>query len=190
MHDGKPSLPPIRFRFRPRKALAAIHRMLVWARDAGGGPADLHTLLKACYFADKEHLNRHWRPVFGATYRAMAYGPVPLEIYELLKAEPLWLAELGRDDVPWRPEGYRLCLTTDDEPDGDALSPSDWAALRAGFDQADRLTFDDRTAASHDLAWERARLGLMRYEDMVEEDHPDREAILDVLYEDAHLMNV
>lgn len=30
-----PTLPPIRFRFRPQKALAAIHQMLVWAMRSG-----------------------------------------------------------------------------------------------------------------------------------------------------------
>ena len=184
------TLPPIRFRFRPQKALAAIHQMLVWAREDARGPLDLHTILKACYFADKAHLNRHWRPIFGATYRAMAYGPVPLEIYELVKGEPLWIAELGRDDVPWRREGCRLILTSNDQPALEHLSPSDQEALATAFRKARGLTFNARTAASHDQAWERARLGLIRYEDMIAEDNPDREAILDALYEDAHLMDV
>lgn len=185
-----PTLPPIRFRFRPQKALAAIHQMLVWADEDRRGPLDLHTALKACYFADKEHLNRHWRPIFGATYRAMAYGPVPLEIYELLKGEPLWLAELGLDDVPWERKGYCFELRGNEPPPLDELSPSDREALKAAFTKARGLTFNARTAASHDQAWERARLGLMRYEDMIAEDNPDREAILDALYEDAHLMDV
>jgi hypothetical protein len=188
--QGERALPPIRFRFRPRKALAAVQQMLLWAREDGRGALDLHTMLKACYFADKAHLNAHWRPVFGATYRAMAYGPVPLEVYELVKGEPLWLAELGIEDVPWQREGYHLKLTGNEAPAREHLSPSDWAALRGGFDQARALSFSERTAESHDRAWERARLGLMRYEDMIEDDNPDREAILDALYEDAHLMHV
>lgn len=178
--------PPLHhLRFAPAKAAAAISHMLAWAREEGHGMLDLHTLLKACYFADKRHLNAHWRPIFGATYRAMAYGPVPIEIYEMLKGEPLWLAELGAEAYPWRQRGYHVEATTDAEPDSGALSRSDLAALRAGYGEARRLTFNARTAASHDAAWRRARLGLMSYADMVEPDHPDREAILDALYEDA-----
>jgi len=48
---------------------------------------DLHTLLKAAYFADRESLNRHARPVFGATRQAMTCGPVPLQLHEMLKEE-------------------------------------------------------------------------------------------------------
>jgi len=62
----------LHFRFAPRKALAALSWML---RQRDG--LDLHTLLKASCFADKDHLNRHGRPVFGATCQAMTCGPVP-----------------------------------------------------------------------------------------------------------------
>jgi hypothetical protein len=66
---------------------------------------DLHTILKTCYFADKDHLNRNRRPIFGATYRAMRFGPVPLETYEMTKRDPIWLPELDADSYPWSLEG-------------------------------------------------------------------------------------
>lgn len=180
-----PPLPPIRMRFSPRRGLEAIRHMLAWASQDGRGRADLHTLLKACYFADKAHLNAHWRPIFGATYRAMSYGPVPVEIYDMLKAEPLWLAELEIPDMPWRRAGYHIEPTENTKPRPHHLSATDLGALEAGFRQARTLSFNARTAASHDRAWERARLGEMSYADMVEDTNPDREAILDTLYEDA-----
>jgi hypothetical protein len=178
--------PPIRLLFRPRKALAAICLMLRWAREDGPGEADLHTLLKACYFADKAHLNAHRRPVFGATYRAMAYGPVPLEVYEMLKGEIYWLPEIDCDDYPWRSKGRYIVPTIDALVDPSSLSRSEEAALREGFLRARSLSFNERTAESHDIAWQRARNGLMSYADMVDPDNPDREVILDALYEDAH----
>lgn len=58
----------IRFRFAPAKARSAVQWMLGEARPE---PLDLHTILKTCYFADKAHLNRWGRPVFGARCRAM-----------------------------------------------------------------------------------------------------------------------
>ena len=70
----------IRFKFAARKALAAI-----WSMVAERSTLDLHQALKACYFADKKHLNDFGRPVFGAVYQAMRFGPVPLEIYEMAK---------------------------------------------------------------------------------------------------------
>ena len=97
-HDMK----HIRFKFAAHKAKAAI---LLSAQEWPG--IDIHGLLKACYFADVAHLNRHGRPIFGATYRAMKFGPVPLEIYEMLKGDPLWLAELSLERFPWRLEPSR-----------------------------------------------------------------------------------
>jgi len=130
---------------------------------------DLHAALKACYFADKDHLNQYGRPVFGATYRAMRYGPVPLEIYEMAKAEPLWLAELDLDSLPWELRGHRLYRNPqwNEPPDVQALSPSDRDAITEGVRRACGMTFDERTAATHGADWQAARLGLMRYEDML-----------------------
>ena len=52
----------IRFKFSAPKAMAAVHWMVNEAPRV-----DLHTVLKTCYFADKAHLNKHGRPIFGAT---------------------------------------------------------------------------------------------------------------------------
>lgn len=174
----------IRFKFAAEKALAAIHWMLL-QRDG----LDLHAMLKACYFADKEHLNLHGRPVFGATYQAMKYGPVPLEIYELAKGEPLWLAELLLERMPWRTEGYRLRLESNEEPDLDVFSDTDMDALQQGLTQSLALSFDGRTAATHGRDWQRANLGLMFYEDMLE-DHPRKPEQIAYLREAGPVMRL
>lgn len=162
----------IRFKFSAEKTLAAIHWML---RQRDG--IDLHALLKACYFADKEHLNVYGRPVFGATYQAMKYGPVPLEIYQLAKGEPLWLAELGRSRMPWRTEGYRLHLESNEDPDMDVLSESDVSVLERALVLSLGMNFDSRTAATHGRDWQRANLGLMFYEDMLDDGPQKAERI-------------
>ena len=71
----------ITFRFRPVKVIEAVSWMLRTAKSDPTDPAeqlDLHTILKTCYFADKRALNEIGRPVFGAKYIAMRYGPVPV----------------------------------------------------------------------------------------------------------------
>lgn len=159
---------PIRFKFAPAKARAAVHWML--RRES---TCDLHTALKACYFADKKHLNEHDRPIFGATYRAMKFGPVPLEIYDMIQGSPLYLAELDADSYPWVLRGYRLQVRDSCDPDMSVLSESDMEALEYGYRQSGILTFDERTAATHGHDWQTGRLGTMRYEDMIE-DRPDK----------------
>jgi uncharacterized phage-associated protein len=155
----------IRFRFAPDKALEAIKWMLV-----RHSPVDLHTALKTCYFADKSHLNKFYQPIFGATYQAMAYGPVPLEVYELIKGESLRLSELKIDDVPWRLSGYNIHYTDKiKESNLDRFTESELVHLQEAFDKSRGMNFTQRTAVTHGPDWQRANGGVMRYEDMLEE---------------------
>ncbi|MFN3970342.1 MAG: Panacea domain-containing protein [Gemmobacter sp.] len=145
---------------------------------------DLHTALKACYFADKTHLNEYQQPIFGARYRAMAYGPVPLEIYELIKGESLWLAELGRERMPWRLDGFRIVAESNEPMALDRFAESELEHFVAGFELSQAMTFTQRTAATHGPDWHAANGGEMRYEDMIE-DRPDRDAMLAFIRETA-----
>jgi hypothetical protein len=162
----------IAFRFAARKARAAIHGMLLEA-----GTLDLHTVLKTCYFADKAHLNLHNRPIFGATYKAMRFGPVPLEIYEMAKGEAYWLAELNADRYPWSLNGYRVHLDDNGEPERDVLSQSDTDALSAALTKSRSMTFSERTAVTHGPDWQAARMGMMSYEDMLDDTGEKNERI-------------
>ena len=167
----------ITFKFAPEKALSAI----VWMLERST-PLDLHTILKTCYFADKDHLNKHGRPIFGATYRAMKFGPVPLEIYEMTKGEPLWLPELEIGEYPWRMDGHHLCRLQNAPVDTVHLSKSDSIALKAAFERSSKMTFNERTAATHGRDWQAARLGTMRYEDMLNET-PSKDELVAYLRE-------
>jgi len=173
----------IRFKFSAEKALAAIHWMV--SQHSG---IDMHALLKACYFADKEHLNRYFRPIFGARYKAMKFGPVPVEIYDMAKGDPYFLAELKRDRLPWVMNGYCLTLRDNNQPDISDLSESDMECLIAGFNKSTSMTFTERTEATHGKDWQKAMLGTMAYEDMLDEGIEDRELIVENLRETAHKM--
>jgi hypothetical protein len=180
-------LPIYHLCFSSKKAYYALRYMLKLAQQNNHSSVNLHILLNACYFAEKRHLNMYWRPVFGATYRAMPYGPVPLEIYEMIKGDPLWLNELGQNNYPWRLEGYHLIATENGPLDPRNVSSSDLKVLQYGFTLACKLKLNEHTVETHDLAWHRAKHGYINYADMVDESNPDREAILESLYEDSHL---
>ena len=167
---------PIRYKFSAKKALQATEWMLSKHQSL-----DLHAILKACYFADKEHLNRYGRPIFGASYRAMPYGPVPAEIYELLKGEPLRIQEAGVEHLPWRLEGYWVRRRSNREPELSALSTSDRECLDRALASSVAMTFNERTAATHGPDWQKAKMGQMDYRDMVDKDNPLRAAIIEEL---------
>ncbi|WP_161993844.1 type II toxin-antitoxin system antitoxin SocA domain-containing protein [Muricoccus nepalensis] len=150
---------------------------------------DLHAMLKSCYFGDKELLNSEGQPIFGATYRAMRFGPVPLEIYEMAKGEALWLAETGVERFPWRLDGFRLQLAANSEPDLSVFSPADFAALEIGFERSRTMNFTERTAATHGADWQAAALGTMRYEDMLN-DTPEKPATIAYLEQAAPIMRL
>ena len=174
----------IRFRFAPAKAHAAIRLMLDSTVEI-----DLHALLKACYFADKQHLNKHGRPIFGATYRAMRFGPVPLEIYEMAKGESLWLAEMNADKFPWQMVGFHIRLDDNKPVNLKPLSRTDQYEILAGFAKSEGMTFNERTAATHGPDWEAANLGIMRYEDMIEEG-PAKDELIAYLREAGPVMKL
>ncbi len=167
------------YRFSSEKAFAAIHWMV-----SQGQPVDLHAALKACYFADKSHINQHYQPIFGARYMAMKYGPVPVEIYEMMKGEGLWLWEVGVDETPWRLDGYRLSVRKNMSPDMACFSSSEREHLEAGFGKSQEMTFSARTAATHQRDWQAANGGRIRYEDMIE-DSQKRDAIVDYIRQNA-----
>lgn len=172
----------IQFRFNARKAKEAIQWMLATAN----APVDFHALLKAVYFADKQMLNEFGRPVFGASYRAMNYGPVPLEVYEMLKCEPYWLAELDLEDYPWVRRGFHVSAHPGPNalPQPDHLAPAELDALRTAFDRSRAMTFTERTRETHGMDWVEGtrRPGhRMAYEDMVDSNAPDRAELIEDL---------
>jgi hypothetical protein len=123
----------------------------------------------------------------------MRFGPVPLEIYEMAKGESLWLAELGLETFPWELKGFRLTRANEQnnscQPDLGALSESDLEEIKEGLTRACSMTFDARTRATHGDDWQRANLGIMRYEDMID-DTPDKPEIVEYLRETAHTMRL
>lgn len=46
---------------------------------------NLYNIMKVFYFADKNHLSKYGRFIFGETYCAMEKGQVPSNIYDMIK---------------------------------------------------------------------------------------------------------
>ena len=170
--------------------------MLRTAKSDPTDPAeqlDLHKILKTCYFADKRAINEIGCPIFGAKYIAMRYGPVPVEIYEMLKCEPIWLGEMledGVDDYPWDRERFHVFLKDGQDGAGgcDNIAPADMPLIKEEFAKCRAMTFTQRTRETHGMDW---MLGcdrpgnVMAYEDIISETRPDRDAMIADLRENA-----
>jgi hypothetical protein len=112
-------------------------------------------ILKAIYFADKEHLRRYGRQLFGDSYRAMKQGPVPSLAYDIIK----WVRGDGYFEFANPDPGSAI-----DIPDKytilpkrkahiDYLSKSEIECLDFALDLVSPLDFDALKTLSHDSAY-------------------------------------
>jgi len=120
----------------------------------------LHSVFKVLYDAEKRHLAEYLQPIIGDRYVARNFGPVPSHLYDLLKhlrapssvlgVDPE-LAEVGRRHLAVKDRRRIEVLATCDL---DALSRSAIDCLDAALEHERGMTFGDRTAWSHDAAWQ------------------------------------
>jgi uncharacterized phage-associated protein len=141
----------IRFNFDESKALEA----LVYV--AGGWPGITPFYLsKVLFFADRDHLRKYGRPVTGDSYIAMANGPVPSRIYDIVK---------GNLDFFGAPEAIEAALRVDRNAkyhrlysqrsaNTDLLSETDVAALDDAMAFCRTKSFGELSNITHqEPAW-------------------------------------
>jgi uncharacterized phage-associated protein len=169
--------PMLRFQFDEKKGVEA----LTYIASKWPGVTAFFAA-KVLYFAEKYHLNRYARPIVADTFIAMPAGPVPSTLYDFIK---------GRLEQAGDPEAITAALEVSRDPhprlrarrDADlaALSTSDVECLdealafckARGFGSLSRLTHQEK-------AWLDAPAnGPMDYEAMIDDDNPERAAILD-----------
>lgn len=163
-----------RFRFAARKAAQAVRSLL----EAYGGSCETPRILLACYLAERTCLHTIGRPLFGATYHAEDVGPVPAEIHELIRGDPLRLAQARLMVLPWNVSGYWIHAELSECPVRDAVAEAEWPILERAAEEARDLRLDGRDAATHGPDWQRARYGTVDYRDMVDPETPHRREIL------------
>ncbi|QSV44402.1 Panacea domain-containing protein [Geobacter benzoatilyticus] len=132
----------------------AIATVLYIAKKLGSTPRkpDMHRIFKVLYFADQKHIAKFGRPVIGDTYIAMKDGPVPSQIYDMLKDVRDHLT--GQFDDFFCVQNYYVTPRRD--PDLDELSESDIEALDESIAENGRLNYAQLRNKSHDNAYERS----------------------------------
>lgn len=172
----------LRFQFDERKGIEAL------AYIAGQWPGvTAFYASKVLFFAEKYHLNRYGRPIVADTFIAMPNGPVPSTIYDFIQ---------GKLDQASDPEAVTAALTIERgtyariranrAADEDVLSTSDTDCLREavvlcrsyerrlqGFTSLSSLTHQEKSWANAPTN------GPMDYEEMIDDDNPGREALLE-----------
>jgi uncharacterized phage-associated protein len=144
----------IRFNFDESKAVET----LVYVARAWPDITPFY-LSKVLFFADRDHLREFGRPVTGDAYIAMANGPVPSRIYDIVK---------GELDFFGAPAAIDEALTIDQtgtyhkvrakrDPNTDLLSETDVAALDGAIKFCRGKSFSELGNLTHqEPAWFKA----------------------------------
>jgi uncharacterized phage-associated protein len=144
----------IRFNFSEAKTLETL--VLIAQEWPGITP---FFLAKVLFFADRDHLRSFGRPVTGDLYIAMADGPVPSRVYDLIKenldffGDPEAIVAAIRID---RNQRYTR-LYSNREPDLNLLSETDITIVRDSIKFCKSQSFPELSNLTHqEPAWYQA----------------------------------
>ncbi len=127
--------------------------------------------LKAQYFAERRHLERHGRSLYGETHVAMPHGPVPQAAYNASRAlaEGELICEFPMDAVraALRREGDALVALRD--ADHGVLGVDERESLDWAIRYVADMSFEQLKTASHDTAWHKTPANMsMAWRDIIE----------------------
>lgn len=143
-------------RFNPAKALEAI--VLIARRQrAANLESDVHAISKLLYWADQWHLENYGSTVCGDHYIAMKFGPVPSNIYDMIK----FVRGDGKFNFPKEVlNGFvvenKYQIRALRQPNLNKLSAAEQQAINRAIDLYGGMSFAERTQESHDAAWQSA----------------------------------
>ena len=166
-------------RFQPN--ISKTLEALLWLANACNG-IDVYHLVKASFFADKQHIAKYGRPICGDNYDAAPYGPLSQVLCRLLRRDPIeMLAIGGNGDLPFDVDRQNR-VYAHREANLRRLSSSDTAALSYGLDHVKGRTFDDIFNETHeDDAYLNAYAGKMDYRYFISYQDPIKgRKILDI----------
>jgi hypothetical protein len=167
----------------------AINAILFVAKRLGGNAADLYCALKTAYFADRIHLSRYGRFIFGDTYRRIEYGPVPRNLFAMighLRKGKGWASGKPKAEGFLKVGGTKkkptiIALV---EPDLDWFSESDLECLNEAIEECRLLTFDQLKEKGHDdPACQGTPLNQVMTIERIASTLPDSGAVLQYLHD-------
>lgn len=159
----------IRFNFNEEKAVEVV----AYIAQAWPGVTAFY-LSKIAFFADRNHLRAYGRPVTGDAYIAMANGPVPSRIYDIIKGDLDFFGapEAIVEALAVEPVGKHHEVRAKRAPKMDLLSETDVTALDEAIAFCKGKKFHELSDLTHrEPAWLKAPPnGVMDLELLVPED--------------------
>lgn len=168
------------FAFKPEKA----QQVILYVSSKITRPSNKYWVLKAIYFADKDHLHKYGRFVYGDQHMAMKHGPVPQKAYSMIENEKISEAVGRASTMP-----KKLFSVKDDNTvvplvaaDLSVFSKSDLECLDRAIEAVSNLSFGQLKKLSHDDAYESTGGDdVMSIESIAQMAPQHREELLDYL---------
>lgn len=140
------------FKFDIEKAVASIKLVL----KNLNGSSDFHKLFKILYFAEQKHLSKYGSPIFADRFIAMKNGPVPSNIYDLLKiirGDSIFSNPILNFSKDFAIRDDYFVTILHNELDLEVFSESEIECLSESIEENKLLDFFTLTSKSHDSAW-------------------------------------
>jgi uncharacterized phage-associated protein len=174
----------IRFKFNIDKAISAV---LYISKNLSR--PDLHKISKVLYFAEQKHLSTYGSPIIGDCFVAMDNGPVPSQIYDMLKTV--------RGDSLMETDDYKPFFRVEKSyfiiplvnADLNEFSESELECLNVSLEENKDLGFNELKAKSHGMAYDKASLNsTISFENMAIEGGAN-EDMINFLKEKSQFVN-
>ena len=126
------------------------------------GQRDIYSLVKTAYYAQQNHLAQYGTPLFKDCICALPFGPVPSNIYNVLKMASGDSNELNyhrSDDMHLASDAINFKsgrYSAKEDPNMDFLSKSDIESLNYGIEKVAKMSFNQITEDTHGMEWNRA----------------------------------
>lgn len=126
------------------------------------GQRDIYSLVKTAYYAQQNHLAQYGTPLFKDCICALPFGPVPSNIYNVLKMASGDSNELNyhrSDDMHLASDAINFKsgrYSAKEDPNMDFLSKSDIESLNYGIEKVAKMSFYQIKEDTHGMEWNRA----------------------------------
>lgn len=126
------------------------------------GQRDIYSLVKTAYYAQQNHLAQYGTPLFKDCICALPFGPVPSNIYNVLKMASGDSNELNyhrSDDMHPASDAINFKsgrYSAKEDPNMDFLSKSDIESLNYGIEKVAKMSFNQIKEDTHGMEWNRA----------------------------------
>lgn len=126
------------------------------------GQRDIYSLVKTAYYAQQNHLAQYGTPLFKDCICALPFGPVPSNIYNVLKMASGDSNELDyhrSDDMHLASDAINFKsgrYSAKEDPNMDFLSKSDIESLNYGIEKVAKMSFNQIKEDTHGMEWNRA----------------------------------